>query len=111
MPIWCDSVMHIAGHYANCLVGMMALCKLLEIMQIAGHYANCWTFWKLSVGMMALWKLPNEGDILQKCLSSLQIATKTSIMQNAQFLILPITYIYIYTALCFNSIDIMNIFN
>ena len=65
-------IMQIAGWYdfANCLVGMMALCKLLDILHIAGHYGNC------LVGMMALWKLPNEGDILQ----------------NAQFIILPITY-------------------
>ena len=25
---WYDGIMQIAGHYANCLVGMMALCKL-----------------------------------------------------------------------------------
>ena len=63
--------MHIAIHYAICLVGMIAFCKLR-----------------------------NEGDILQnakaayKLLQNQYYAYCLGIMQNAQFRILPITYIY-----------------
>ena len=49
----------LSGHYVNC----WTFCKLSGWydgnMQIAGHYANC------LVGMMAFCKLLNEGDILQ----------------------------------------------